>query len=72
MAVISEQTAYHDVADNILTEFHPWLDDIYFQSNEVLVSIAKEYSKNSKYPIYFGKMLTGEKSDTWFSATFKN
>ena len=64
MAVISERTAYHDVADNILTEFHPWLDDIYFQSNEVLVSIAKEYSRKSKYPICFGKMLTGLALDT--------
>lgn len=58
--IIAEQTAYHDVADNILTEFHPWLEDVYFPSDKILISIAKEYSKSSKYPIYFGKMVTGE------------
>ena len=29
--VISTETAYHDVAEDILTEFHPWMDSIWFQ-----------------------------------------
>ena len=28
--VISTETAYHDVAEDILTEFHPWMDSIWF------------------------------------------
>lgn len=27
--VISDEVAYHDVDEGILTEFHPWLDSIY-------------------------------------------
>lgn len=29
--VISTEVAYHDVAPNILTEFHPWLDTVFFK-----------------------------------------
>lgn len=58
--IIAEKVAYHDVADNILTEFHPWLEDIYFHSDEKLLAIARECGKLSKYPIIFGKMVTGE------------
>lgn len=58
--VVSEQTAYHDVADDILTEFHPWLKTVYFHSDDNLLNIARQYSLNSKYPIFFGKTVTGE------------
>lgn len=27
--VICRETAYHDVDEGILTEFHPWLDDLF-------------------------------------------
>lgn len=31
--VIGERTAYHDVAEDILTEFHPWMDSVYFKAD---------------------------------------
>ncbi len=31
--VISDRMLYHDVAEDILTEFHPWLKANYFQSD---------------------------------------
>ena len=30
--IAAEQTVYHDVADDILTEFHPWMKTSYFQA----------------------------------------
>lgn len=59
--IIANKTAYHDVAEDILTEFHPWLQSIYFKTNENLISIAQRYSLKSKYPILFGTIVTGEK-----------
>lgn len=58
--IISTQAAYHDVDDDILTEFHPWLPSNYFNADQSLLNTAKDIcSKNSK--VYFGRMVTGEK-----------
>lgn len=58
--VISERVIYHDVADDILTEFHPWLKSNYFPADDKLSAIAKRYSLTSAHPIRFGTMVTGE------------
>ena len=59
-SVISTQVAYHDVDAGILTEYHPWLSSIYFNSDQNLLSIAKAICSNSN-SIYLGRMITGEK-----------
>lgn len=61
--VISTQIAYHDVADEILTEYHPWMPDKYFNADKYLLSLCKKALKTNEYHqnIYFGKMVTGEK-----------
>lgn len=58
--VISTQTAYHDVDDGILTEFHPWMSTIYFDADEKLLNIAKAISDKNE-TVYLGRMVTGEK-----------
>ena len=58
--VISERVIYHDVADDILTDFHPWLKSNYFPADQELCAIARAYSRRSKHPILFGTMVTGE------------
>ena len=58
--VITEQSAYHDVDEEILTEFHPWMKTVYFPSDTGLIQIARQYSSVSPHPIYFGKTVTGE------------
>lgn len=60
--VISTQLAYHDVADDILVEFHPWLPSIYFNADEKLLAAAKKIVQNQavNHPVIFGKMVTGE------------
>ena len=40
--VISTEVAYHDVAPNILTEFHPWLETVFFKADQGLLSVAKK------------------------------
>lgn len=60
--VISTQIAYHDVDEGILTEYHPWMENIYFEANSALVKICREIAEENtfKQKIYFGKVVTGE------------
>ena len=58
--VISEQVAYHDVADDILTEFHPWLESVYFPADRELLARARAYCETVGRPVRFGKSVTGE------------
>ena len=62
--MISERIAYHDVADDILTEFHPWMDSVYFYADENLLQSAKAYSNTTKQVILFETMVSGEQRVT--------
>jgi adenosylhomocysteine nucleosidase len=61
--VISTQIAHHDVADEILTEYHPWMKSIYFEADKNLLEIAKKANLQEKFKnkVVFGKIVTGEK-----------
>lgn len=59
--VVATHSIYHDVAEDILTEFHPWLKSNYFQSDSFLIEKLREVEKESGKNIYFGVMVTGEK-----------
>lgn len=58
--VIAERSVYHDVAGDILTEFHPWAPSAYFPSGEKLLSAARRYGETAAVPILFGTVATGE------------
>lgn len=60
--VISEETAYHDVAADILTEFHPWMETIYFKADKNLLAMSKEAVNklNMNDKVFWGRMVTGE------------
>ncbi len=60
--VISTEVAYHDVAPDILTEFHPWLETVYFQADKELLRLSQiAINKlNGKYKVFWGRMVTGE------------
>ena len=58
--VIAERSVYHDVAEDILTEFHPWMPTVYFPSDEGLLSAARKYAETAENPILFGTIATGE------------
>lgn len=60
--VVASEIAYHDVASGILTEYHPWMKDIYFRTDiemlKLCESIGNSVSIQSK--CYIGRIITGE------------
>lgn len=58
--VVGEWTAYHDVEEDILTDFHPWLSSVYFAADQGLLEAAEKAAGNLKRTILFGKIVTGE------------
>lgn len=58
--VVSDRMLYHDVAEDVLTEFHPWLKENCFYADRELYSAARKYSETSDFPMLFGTMVTGE------------
>ncbi len=59
--IFSTEIAHHDVEAGILTEFHPWMDSIYFKADEALIQLSKNLiGKNNIPNVHFGRMITGE------------
>lgn len=60
--VISTEVCYHDVAPDILTEFHPWMPSVFFQADSRLVEKSKAAVKKLKLSgkVIWGRMVTGE------------
>lgn len=58
--VIARECAYHDVEEEILTEFHPWLPSPYFPADKILFAAAEAFCKKSGMPVHFGRIVTGE------------
>lgn len=60
--VISTEVTYHDVASNILTEFHPWLESIFFKADQELLHMAKKAVNKLELNdhVFWGRMVTGE------------
>ena len=60
--VISTEVAYHDVHEEILTEFHPWMENVFFKADKELLKLSEKAVKklNSDYNIVWGRMVTGE------------
>ena len=61
-SVISTEAAYHDVSPDILTEFHPWLDSVYFKADRELVHLTHEAIDkiDTEGNVYWGRTVTGE------------
>lgn len=62
LPAVSTAVAYHDVADDILTDFHPWLESIWFPADPALRACAEAAAAKQprEYPVRFGRMVTGE------------
>lgn len=60
--VVSTEVAYHDVDSGILTEFHPWLETIYFKADQELLKMSKKAVEKIErnYKVFWGRMVTGE------------
>lgn len=60
--VISTEVCYHDVASDILTEFHPWMKSVFFDADQKLIELSKA-AVNKIRPagkVIWGRMATGE------------
>lgn len=59
---IGNEIAYHDVVRGILTDYHPWMEDIYFKSDNEMTRDCLEISEelNLKNKCYLGRIVTGE------------
>lgn len=59
---ISTEVVYHDVAANILTEFHPWMETVYFHADKELLRLSKIAvdKMKEKHKVFWGRMVTGE------------
>lgn len=60
--VISTEACYHDVAPDILTEFHPWMQSVFFAADPELIALSKS-AANKITPagtVIWGRMATGE------------
>ena len=59
--VVATECCYHDVAENILTEHHPRMKTVFFESSPHLLSFAQNaVRKLGLRNAYFGRMVTGE------------
>ncbi|WP_102401804.1 5'-methylthioadenosine/adenosylhomocysteine nucleosidase [Haloimpatiens massiliensis] len=60
--VISSDIAYHDVAEGILTEYHPWMEDIYFKPDAELLRVCKNAANSLRISneCFTGRIITGE------------
>lgn len=60
--VISTESCYHDVAEDLLTEFHPWMKSIFFEADKELIALSKIAASKVKSPgrLFWGRMATGE------------
>lgn len=60
--VISTEVCYHDVAQDILTEFHPWLKTVFFEADRELIKISERAVKEiePKGKVFWGRIVTGE------------
>jgi adenosylhomocysteine nucleosidase len=60
--VISSEVAYHDVAPGILTEYHPWMEDIYFRPDVEMLKLCENISKSLSISnkCHIGRIITGE------------
>ncbi|MDT3496549.1 5'-methylthioadenosine/S-adenosylhomocysteine nucleosidase [Bacillus toyonensis] len=60
--VISAEIAYHDVDEGILTEYHPWMESVYFKMDSKLLELSRAVIENNQFTqnVYFGKIVTGE------------
>ena len=55
--VISDRLAYHDVSDDILTEYHAWMEKPYFIADQNLLD---KFESITDSEIHIGLIVTGE------------
>lgn len=57
--IVSNEIVYHDVADEVLTHYHPWMKHPFFTTDEVLLNQIVTSNADDE-TVLVGKMVTGE------------
>lgn len=60
--VVSEYTSYHDVADEILTNAHPYMKSVWFPGDAAMIAALKSALKGHilEQRVFYGKIVSGE------------
>lgn len=60
--VIATEVCYHDVAQDVLTEFHPWMKTVFFETDHTCIERSKAAVKHMELAgnVFWGRMVTGE------------
>lgn len=59
--IVSEKVAHHDMHPGILTDYHPYMESIWFKADGKLLEAAKAAAEAlPEYPVHFGQTVTGE------------
>lgn len=58
--VIADACAYHDVAEDILTEYHPYLPSMWFPSDAQLLRLCQRAAENASISVRTGRVVSGE------------
>ena len=58
--VVSEEITYHDMKEDILTDFHPWMSSPFFRADATLLAAAKRAAEKTELPVRFGRSVTGD------------
>lgn len=60
--VISTEVAHHDIDAGILTDFHPWMESVFFKADRELLELSRKAAEKLEhdYRIVWGRMVTGE------------
>lgn len=59
--IVSETAAHHDMDPGILTDYHPYMESIWFRADESLLKAARAAAESlPEYPVHFGRTVTGE------------
>lgn len=60
--VISTEVCYHDVAPDILTDFHPWMKSVFFEADRELIELSRIAVEKTELAgkVFWGRMVTGE------------
>ncbi len=58
--VVCTEVMYHDMDNEILTGYHPWMPDEFFKADGRLLELARRAATTRDGKIYFGRMVTGE------------
>ena len=57
---VTTECAYHDVGEDILTNYHPRLPSVWFASDPDLLAACRRAAERAPGRVHFGRTVTGE------------